>query len=163
MNAAPSSPLSPMTEPDALQTRYARKITAALDAASVPHDIEQRLRVARELAVSRARAARSFADQRRRAQGVAMVGGGQAALKGGSDGAPWWAGTSMFALLALLVIGLLTIEYRSEQAEIEAAAEIDAALLADDLPPAAYSDAGFREFLRLPLSPAPAPAEAEEE
>ena len=29
-------------------------------------------------------------------------------------------------------------------------AEIDAALLADDLPPKAYSDAGFAEFLKTP-------------
>jgi hypothetical protein len=30
------------------------------------------------------------------------------------------------------------------------AAEIDSALLADDLPPKAYSDAGFVEFLKTP-------------
>ena len=35
-------------------------------------------------------------------------------------------------------------------AEISTAAEIDAALLTDDLPPTAYSDAGFAEFLKTP-------------
>ena len=34
--------------------------------------------------------------------------------------------------------------------QVVAAAEIDAALLTDDLPPDAYSDPGFAEFLRSP-------------
>ena len=144
-----------------LKARVARRITAALDERAVPHDIEQRLRVSRDLAVSRARAVRALAGQRRRASGVAMVGTGQAALGYGSDRSPWWVGTSLIALLLLLVIGLFAIDYRNEQIQIEAAAEIDAALLADDLPPVAYSDAGFREFLRLPLPPQAEQTEAE--
>jgi hypothetical protein len=34
--------------------------------------------------------------------------------------------------------------------QIQAAAEVDAVLLADDLPPEAYADPGFGEFLKLP-------------
>jgi Protein of unknown function (DUF3619) len=141
-----------------LEARYARKLTSALDNLAVPHDIEQRLRVSRDLAVARARAVKVVSAQRQRARGVSMVGGGQAALGGGSDRAPWWVGTAMAALLVLLVGGLFAIDARNEQAQIEAAAEVDAALLSDDLPPSAYTDSGFREFLRLP-TPAQAPAE----
>jgi hypothetical protein len=36
------------------------------------------------------------------------------------------------------------------RAQIDAAAEIDAALLSDSLPPSAYSDPGFAEFLNTP-------------
>jgi hypothetical protein len=34
--------------------------------------------------------------------------------------------------------------------QISAAAEIDEAILTDDLPPQAYSDPGFTEFLKSP-------------
>lgn len=145
MNAArPSS----MTDRDALEARYARKVTGALDRLAVPHDIEQRLRVSRDLAVARARAVRVVAASRQGARGAVAVGRGQAALGGpGDERAPWWVGTSMLALVVLLLVGLFAIDYRNEQAQIEAAAEVDAALLADDLPPNAYADPGFREYL----------------
>ena len=41
-------------------------------------------------------------------------------------------------------------QHLHEQAEIRAAAEIDAALLADDLPPEAYGDPGFGAYLKQP-------------
>jgi len=43
---------------------------------------------------------------------------------------------------------LLLIDDHYTRAQIEAAAEVDSALLADDLPPEAYSDPGFVEYLR---------------
>ncbi len=49
-----------------------------------------------------------------------------------------------------LVAGLFLIQTWQDKAQISVAAEIDAALLADDLPPTAYSDAGFAEFLKTP-------------
>ena len=49
-----------------------------------------------------------------------------------------------------LIAGLLLIQQWQTDDQISAAAEIDAALLADDLPPVAYSDAGFAEFLKTP-------------
>jgi len=47
-----------------------------------------------------------------------------------------------------LVAGLWGIStwYRLEQ--LEAATEVDMALLTDDLPPSAYADPGFEEYLR---------------
>ena len=38
----------------------------------------------------------------------------------------------------------------ADEAGYAAAAEVDAALLADDLPPEAYTDPGFGEFLKAP-------------
>jgi hypothetical protein len=52
--------------------------------------------------------------------------------------------------LMLLVLGLVLIQHLHNQAEIHAAAEVDAALLADDLPPEAYGDPGFVAFLKQP-------------
>jgi hypothetical protein len=49
-----------------------------------------------------------------------------------------------------LVAGLVLIQQLQVQEEIDAAAEIDADLLSDDVPPDAYSDPGFKEFLLMP-------------
>ena len=49
-----------------------------------------------------------------------------------------------------MVLGLLLIQRQAEIEQVRAAAEVDAQLLADDLPPDAYSDPGFAEFLRRP-------------
>jgi hypothetical protein len=48
----------------------------------------------------------------------------------------------------LLLAGLMLIDSRYTRSQIDAAAEVDAAILADDLPPEAYRDQGFVEFLR---------------
>jgi hypothetical protein len=47
----------------------------------------------------------------------------------------------------MLVLGLALIQHSKFYQQIVAAAEIDTALLSDNLPPAAYSDPGFSEFL----------------
>ena len=44
----------------------------------------------------------------------------------------------------------MLIQHWQDRTQISVAAEVDAALLADDLPPKAYSDAGFVEFLKTP-------------
>jgi hypothetical protein len=126
---------------DALASRFARRVTARLDEQSgrLPHDIGERLRVARDQAVQRARQVRLEA-----APALMPVGGGAAALS-----APgWWLRIASVMPLLLLLAGLVLIEQLHERAEIRAAAEVDAALLADDLPPAAYGDPGFVEFLK---------------
>ena len=48
----------------------------------------------------------------------------------------------------VLVLGLAGIAHVHDKAQIAAVAEVDAALLADDLPPAAYTDPGFAEYLK---------------
>jgi len=50
--------------------------------------------------------------------------------------------------LAVLLAGLVLIDSQYSRAQIEAAAELDAAILSDDLPPEAYRDQGFVEFLK---------------
>ena len=62
----------------------------------------------------------------------------------------WWLRLASMSPLVLLVIGLVFIQHLHDQADIHAAAEVDAALLADDLPPEAYGDPGFVAFLKQP-------------
>jgi hypothetical protein len=55
--------------------------------------------------------------------------------------------------MAMLVLGLMAIDHWTVREQVVAAADFDAQLLADDLPPAAYSDPGFAEFIRSTPTP----------
>jgi hypothetical protein len=50
--------------------------------------------------------------------------------------------------LVALLAGLITVQWFDSEQTVSDLAEIDTALLVDDLPPAAYSDPGFMQFLR---------------
>ena len=58
--------------------------------------------------------------------------------------------SSIAATPSTLIAGLVLIQHAQTEAQISIAAEIDADLLSDDLPPKAYIDAGFVEYLKLP-------------
>jgi Protein of unknown function (DUF3619) len=131
---------------DALQARFALRVAARLSeqAESLPHDLSERLRVAREQALVRARQLRLTQPVVAAAQ---LSQGGSLAL--GQPPSGWLRLASLLPLM-VLVLGLFFIQYLHDQAEIHAAAEVDAALLADDLPPEAYGDPGFVIFLKQP-------------
>jgi RNA polymerase sigma-70 factor (ECF subfamily) len=77
---------------EALRTRFAMRVAARLSqrAESVPADVSERLRFAREQAVERARVVRTAAQREAAAVGVVPNRGATLALgRGGSDG-PWW-------------------------------------------------------------------------
>lgn len=131
---------------DALQARFALRVTAHLSEHSkaLPHDISERLRVARERAVLHAR--------RQRAAVPATVSAGVQLAQGSvtlGQTPSWWLRLASLAPLLLLVVGLVFIQHLHHRAEIRAAADVDAALLADDLPPEAYRDLGFVTYLKL--------------
>jgi hypothetical protein len=74
--------------------------------------------------------------------------GNAAALQLGGDHFNMWSRmASWFPLLALL-IGLLAINVIQDERRAYEIAEVDAELLTDDLPPDAYTDPGFAQFLR---------------
>ena len=130
---------------DAARARFARRLVLRLDeeARSLEGDVAARLRFSREQALEHARLARSAARSAPKL-GVTTAG---AALLGGSG---WWLKIASIAPLAALVCGLVLIQQWQTRTQIDAAAEVDAALLSDDLPPTAYRDAGFVEFLKTP-------------
>jgi hypothetical protein len=132
---------------DALQARFALRVASRLSerADALPHDLSERLRVAREQAVQSARRLRRSEPA---GAMVLQVGAGGVAVLGQPPSA-WLRLVSLLPLM-LLVAGLLGIQHLHTQAEIHAAADVDAALLADDLPPEAYGDPGFVVFLRQP-------------
>jgi hypothetical protein len=132
------------TDPAALQARIGARVAAVLSecSAELPHDINERLRVARDQAVARARLVRVAATVATpvgvSVQGTAVLGGF----------APWWQRALSVVPLAVLVAGLLLANRWVVQEQMLDSAEIDSVLLADDLPPAAYTDPGFGEYLR---------------
>jgi hypothetical protein len=142
----PTHTTSPTADRDAAQARFARRIVARLaaDTDQLGPDICERLRFARERAVEAARLARAPASAGAR---VGVSAGGAALLGSGSR---WWFKLASALPLVALVSGLVLIQQWQTRTQIAVAAEVDAALLSDDLPPTAYSDAGFVEFLKTP-------------
>ena len=136
---------SPVPHRDGLEARFGVRVASMLGerAQATAPDISERLRFAREQALTRAQAARR---QVQAAAGPVVVARGRSAALANPLG--WWFKLGSAAPLALLVLGLAGIAHVHDKAQIAAVAEVDAALLSDDLPPAAYTDPGFAEYLK---------------
>lgn len=117
----------------------ARRLAGALDT-PVSHDISERLRAARVRAVAARRIAPMLQVQ---ANGTLTLGG--------RDGLRPWAWLASLLPLVALVVGLFIIKQIQDEHRALELADIDTALLTDDLPPSAYSDPGFMRFLKMPL------------
>ena len=155
---------------EALEARFALRLTARLEAGAqqTPHDIGERLRVACQQAIAQARrpavARRTEQSEASAVLPVSIGAGGTAALlqsgPPGEDSSLWsrlgWLLPALVLLLGLIGIG----EWRDLES-MASMAELDAELLGDDLPPSAYADAGFIEFLKRPIEIALPATEAE--
>jgi hypothetical protein len=128
-----------------LEGRFALRIAAALSdhQAKISPDIAERLRFAREQAIARAMVRPELTTVSDSVVQRTASGAGLLAQRSGS-----WIKLGSVMPLIVLVAGMFLIDHRLDQQQINAAAEVDSALLADDLPPAAYSDPGFLEFLK---------------
>lgn len=131
---------------DSLETRFGLRVSARLTEGSraVGGDVSERLRFAREQALERARSVRSVelpVQMGATSAGAALLG----RLRSG-----WGMRVAAMLPMFALVGGLVLIQHWQDRTHIAVAAEIDAALLADDLPPNAYGDVGFVEFLKTP-------------
>jgi hypothetical protein len=124
----------------AAEDQFGQRLAARLSAGNqaLPHDIGERLRVARAQAV----AARKMPAQLRTAP--AVVRSGNTLTLGGS----WWTRIGSVVPLIALVAGLITISVMQDDDRASELAEVDSALLTGDLPPAAYTDPGFAQFLK---------------
>jgi hypothetical protein len=133
-----------------IESRLASRLAGGLSAAfdSLPHDVSERLRFAREQALTKARLARQAEPAGVNVMGVSV---GRAALLGSF--VPWWQRAASVLPLLMLMAGLLVIDQWALREQVVAAADFDAQLLSDDLPPAAYSDPGFAEFIRSSPQP----------
>mgnify|MGYP000402579019 FL=1 len=140
-----------MTHTANTQDQFGLRIAAQLNSASLdlPHDISERLRAARTRAV----AARLKPQTRLQTSSAAVHQNGAALLNfGGDEGLNIWSRLASLLPLIALVAGLALIQNIMDDDRANELAEIDSALLVDDLPPAAYADPGFLQFLKNPIT-----------
>ena len=124
---------------DLLGFAIAKRLNDAAE--DLPHDISERLKSARVLALGKRKVVTL-----QRAHGV-VSNGNAASLHLGEDDNGLWTRLAALLPLIALVAGLLTISFVQDQSRAKEIAEVDAELLTDDLPPAAYTDPGFAQFL----------------
>nr|WP_315488140.1 DUF3619 family protein [uncultured Rhodoferax sp.] len=127
------------------QDRLGRNIAARLSDSTqgIPNDISERLKVARMQALAKRKVVKIQA-----ATSVTVQGGTASLNAGDFDGGFWSRLGAVIPLLAL-VAGLLTIAVVQEQHRASEIADVDIELLADELPPDAYTDPGFAHFLSI--------------
>ena len=139
-----------MNKPDhhrseALQQQYALHITQRLTASTgeLPYDISERLRAARMQALAKRKVV-----SLQTAPAVATSGNSATLTLGGDGGFSLWRQIASALPLIALVAGLVAINIIQDDDRLSELAEVDAALLTDDLPPDAYADPGFVQFLK---------------
>lgn len=134
---------------DALHDRQGLKLASYLHegTADLPHDITERLRASREQALTQHQAVRLRLALRPIAAGSVTMASAQDA-SGDADQMSWWARAGSALPLVALALGLLVINAMQNNDRARELADIDAALLTDELPPAAFADRGFIEFLK---------------
>jgi hypothetical protein len=137
------------------QARYGLRVAARLSAGldGLPYDISERLRAARQQAVARRKQPQTV--MRLRPASAVSHNGGAATLSFGGDGmSPWgWLATAMLTLT--LAAGLVIINIVQDDNRTMALADLDTALLTDDLPPEAYAAPGFLQYLKSGMDTSP--------
>ena len=135
---------------EALQSRYALRVAARLAEQSEASDPRRRASGFASRASARSNARARSAPRRRVRRCRSAIGGAGTLALGGGPRSPssWWVRFAQVLPLLALVGGLVLIQNQHVRAQIAAAAEIDFDLLVDELPPTAYSDPGFLEFLK---------------
>ncbi len=135
---------------EVLADRFGLKIAAGLNEQPLPHDISERLRVARLQAIARVPKL-----QTQSAHAISMSGGA-AVLGGGPFDDRFNLFNRIASALPLLALaaGLVFVSVMTDNDNVREIADIDVQLLTDDLPPDAHTDAGFAQFLKFgPPSP----------
>lgn len=136
---------------------FARKLTAqlSLSEARLPYVVTERLRASRMQALAQRKrgAAPLHAWQPETALTPLVHSDGTLTLGSlggaGQDRTPVWLRRLLTALpLVALLGGLAFISVDQDHASTLEVADLDAALLTSDLPPAAYTDPGFMQFLQ---------------
>ena len=134
--------------PHTQQALYAARVTRRLSTGTddLPYDITERLRAARMQALAKRKvlAVQTTAVVSSAGASTLVLGGGN----GRRSGFGWWQPMASALPLIALVAGLVAINIIQDDDRTSELAEVDAALLTDDLPPDAYADPGFVQFLK---------------
>lgn len=126
---------------DAIGRAVVARLNDSID--TFPHDITERLKAARMQALSKRKVVIKV-----QAATASSVSGGTIALQPGGDFHGLWNWVGSLLPLVALVVGLLAIDLAQDGIRASEIADVDTELLTDDLPPAAYTDPGFAQYLR---------------
>jgi len=127
---------------DPVEQEFGKRVTRLLNAQSenLSSDIQSRLRDSRATALSRAKAEPVF---------VAQLQTTHRGFRNSSWNKPIWSFTGWLVPVTVVVLGLIAITEWQEDLRINDIANVDIALLTDDVPPDAFVDNGFMAFLKL--------------
>ena len=126
---------------------FGKRVATHLDHGNqqLPYDISERLRAARTRAIA-SRKVNQF--ELKNADDVQMQTNGSLRIPFSSKAHDLYNLVISFIPLICLAAGLMLLyEFHNDQTAMELA-EIDSALLVDDLPPHAYTDPAFVDFLK---------------
>jgi len=137
------------TQTDFDLDRLGRHLSAQLSLATpgLPHDLSERLRIARQQALAQRKPALQS-----RLTSQAHVHSDGSLTASPDEGLNLWSILGSALPLLALVVGLLTIQWIQQDRFTADLAAIDSALLTDELPPDAYTDEGFVQFLKQGLN-----------
>lgn len=142
-----------MNKAELRERRFVHAVRTALNesAGQLPPDVRDRLAAARRTALAHQKAE---APQTVRSPAMAVPGVGSVSFDlEGRGHAPLQRAGAFLRRLGLLwptialIAGLAGIYQRQQQQRVNELAEVDAAMLLDDLPLAAYADQGFHQYL----------------
>lgn len=133
--------------------QFARKLTAHLSMSNteLPYVVTERLRAARVQALSARKRLGNPLQVRHTESATALLGNADGTLSLGAphqDNTPIWLRRFLTALPLVALAGALTfIGIDQDSRATLDVAEMDAALLTSELPPAAFTDPGFQQYL----------------
>jgi len=137
------TPASVLSAQDQFGLRLANRLGDST--ATLPHDISERLRAARVQAVAQ------FAASQQRPAVLVQANQGAAILAFGKDDGSLWSRVAGILPILVLLVGLVVMNVVTNENRASELADLDSAILTDDLPPSAYTDPGFAQFLRSRL------------
>ena len=132
------------TDPQSAQRfvdQFGRAVAARLSAGTdeLSHEVRERLRAAR---------VRALQARKQAAQPLVVGRGASASLALSGEEVGFWGRVASVLPLLALAAGLVLLHGLQSERRVNELAEVDQALLTDDLPPAAYADPGFVQFLK---------------
>ena len=131
-----TDPLRAQALADQFGRAVARRLSAGTDEMS--YEARERLRAAR---------VRALAARKQEEVAPVTVGRGGAATLGFGERS-WFNRIASVLPLVILAAGLVFLHTFQTERRASELAEVDAALLTDDLPPAAYADPGVVQYLK---------------
>lgn len=143
--------------------QFARSLTARLSAstADLPYVVTERLRASRVQAVSSRKRSNAPLRALQTESSTSILGNlqdGTLSLGGAghNDNTPLWVRRLLTALPLVALAGALAFigADQDSRATIDVA-EVDAQLLTSELPPAAFTDPGFQQYLQATVSDTP--------